>query len=182
MATAAATAGTVDRRPNLWWVVLLEGIALIIVGILLFTNTDQTLFTLVMFVGIWCFISGIFDIVSLFVDRTHWGWKLASGILGILAGIAIIRNPLWATLLVPATLTWVLGIFGIFIGVFALIRAFGGAGWGIGILGVVSIVLGLITVSSSLGVAVATAIVAGAIWAIIGGIMAVVYAFRLRSA
>jgi uncharacterized membrane protein HdeD (DUF308 family) len=77
---------------------------------------------------------------------------------------------------------WLVGIFGIAMGIMALIRAFQGAGWGAGLLGVAGIVLGLILISANTGVAVATVIVAGSIWAIITGIAAVVFAFRLRSA
>lgn len=172
--------GRTDTFSNHWWVVLLEGIALVLIGILLFTDTEQTVFTLVLFLGIWWFISGIFDLISLFMDRMHWGWKLLSGILGILAGLVIIRHPIWAAVIVPATLLWVLAIFGIIIGVMAVIRAFQGAGWGIGILGVVTAILGIIALGANVGVALATVIIVGGIWAIIGGIAAIVYAFRLR--
>jgi uncharacterized membrane protein HdeD (DUF308 family) len=182
MATADATVRVIDPLSKHWWIVLLEGIALVIIGILLFTDTEQTLFTLVLFLGIWWFISGIFDLVSLFIDRTHWGWKLFSGILGILAGLLIIRHPVWASVLVPVSLVWVLGFFGIVIGIIALIRAFQGAGWGIGILGVISLILGIILLGANMGVALATIIVVGALWAIVGGIVAIVYSFRLRSA
>jgi uncharacterized membrane protein HdeD (DUF308 family) len=184
MATAevATGGGEVSVPSSMWWVPLLEGIALIIIGILLFTDTEQTVFTLVLFLGIWWFISGIFDLISLFVDRTQWGWKLFSGILGIIAGLIIIRHPWWAALLVPATLVWMLGILGIIIGVVGLFRAFQGAGWGVGILGVISIILGIIILGANVGIATITIIYVGAIWAIIGGIAAIVMAFRLRSA
>jgi uncharacterized membrane protein HdeD (DUF308 family) len=182
MATAEMTAPAAETPSTMWWVPLLEGIALIIIGILLFTDTEQTVFTLVLFLGIWWFISGIFDLISLFIDRTQWGWKLFSGILGIIAGLVIIRHPMWAALLVPATLVWLLGIFGIIIGVVALFRGFQGAGWGVGILGIVSIILGIILLGANVGIATVTIIYVGAIWAIIGGIAAIIFAFRLRSA
>ena len=182
MATAEATVGAAERGSTPWWLVLLGGISAVFVGILLFTNTEQTVFNLVLFLGIWWFIGGIFDLISLFIDRTQWGWKLFSGILGIVAGLAIIRHPLWAAFLVPATLVWVLGIFGIIIGAIALIRAFQGDGWGTGILGVISIVLGLIALAANIGVAIVTVIYVAAIWALVGGVAAIVYAFRMRSA
>jgi uncharacterized membrane protein HdeD (DUF308 family) len=182
---ATAEAATVSDAPidsSRWWILLLEGIAAIIIGILLFTDTDQTVFTLVLFLGIWWFIGGIIDLITLFWDRTMWGWKLFSGILGIIAGLIIIRHPMWASVLVPATLAWVIGLFGIIIGVMSLIRAFQGEGWGAGILGVISIVLGLFLLSTEVGVAMATVIYATAIWALIGGIVAVIQAFRIRAA
>jgi uncharacterized membrane protein HdeD (DUF308 family) len=182
MATANVATATAMLPSRRWWVLLLEGIAAIIIGILLFTDTEQTVFTLVLFLGIWWFITGIIDLITLFFDRTQWGWRLVSGVLGIIAGLLIIRHPLWAAFLVPATLSWVVGFIGLVIGVMALIRAFQGDGWGVGILGVISILLGLFLLSTGIGVALPTAIVATAICAIVGGIVAVVQAFRIRSA
>jgi uncharacterized membrane protein HdeD (DUF308 family) len=179
---ATAEVAVVDVQSNRWWILLIEGIAAIIIGILLFTDTEQTVFTLTLFLGIWWFIGGIIDLITLFFDRTAWGWRLFSGILGIIAGLIIIRHPYWAALLVPATLAWLLGIFGVVIGIMALIRAFQGEGWGVGILGVISIVLGLWLFTAGLGVQISTIIYGAAIWAIIMGIVAVVMAFRVRSA
>jgi uncharacterized membrane protein HdeD (DUF308 family) len=181
MATAEV-AQTTDVPSSRWWIFLLEGIAAIIIGILLFTDTEQTVYTLVLFLGFWWFIGGLIDLIMLFVDHTHWGWKLFSGILGIIAGLIIIRHPMWAALLVPATLGWLIAIFGLVIGVIGLVRAFQGGGWGVGLLGVISIVLGLLLLSADVGVTTATVIYAAAIWAIIGGIAALVHAFQLRSA
>jgi uncharacterized membrane protein HdeD (DUF308 family) len=181
MTTAEATAPRYGAPSNLWWIPLLQGIAALIIGILLLTNPAATLVTLVIFLGVYWFISGIFDLVSLFIDRTHWGWKLFSGILGILAGIVIVQHPLWAAVLVPATLVWILGIFGIIIGAIELFRAFQGGGWGVGILGVISIILGLILMGGNPIVATITLVYIAAIWAIIGGIAAIIFAFRLRS-
>jgi uncharacterized membrane protein HdeD (DUF308 family) len=182
MATADLTAPRYSTPSDLWWLPLLQGIAALIVGILLLTNTAATLVTLVIFLGVYWFIGGIFDLVSLFIDRTHWGWKLFSGILGILAGIFVVQNPLWSAILVPATLVWILGIFGVIIGAVALFRAFQGAGWGVGILGVISVILGLILMGGNPLVATAVLVYVAAIWAIIGGVAAIIYAFRLRSA
>ena len=112
-----------------WWVVLIEGIAAIIIGILLLVNPRITTVVLIQFLGIYWFIVGIIDIVRIFMDSSMWGWKLFSGIIGILAGIAIINYPLWASVLVPTVLVWVFGFFGIIIGVIGLIQAFQGAGW-----------------------------------------------------
>jgi uncharacterized membrane protein HdeD (DUF308 family) len=181
-AVATPAAGATDRFSNHWWVVLLQGIALVIIGILLITDTDQTLFTLILFLGFWWFIGGIFDLISIMMDHRHWGWKLVTGILGIIAGVAVIRHPMWAALLVPATIGWMLGVFGVVIGVLGVIRAFQGAGLGVGIVGVVSAILGVLLLGADIGVTAATIIVAGAVWAIIGGIVSIIYAFRLRPA
>jgi len=58
-----------------WWLVLLEGFAGLILGLLLLTNTARTLFTLALFLGIYWFIGGLLDLVMMFIDRRHWGWS-----------------------------------------------------------------------------------------------------------
>jgi uncharacterized membrane protein HdeD (DUF308 family)/predicted flap endonuclease-1-like 5' DNA nuclease len=162
-----------------WWLVLIEGIAAIILGILLFLRPAATMIMLIQFLGIYWLITGIFSIVSLFWDRSAWGWKLFNGILGILAGILIIQNPLWSTLLVPATLAIVLGIIGMMIGILQLMEAFRGGGWGIGVLGGLSILLGLLLITRPVLVGLTLPWILGFLL-IAGGILALFAAFALR--
>jgi uncharacterized membrane protein HdeD (DUF308 family) len=162
-----------------WWLVLLEGIAGLLIGILLLTQTGVTLFAMIVFVGVYWFVTGILDLVMLFVDRRQWGWKLFSGIIGIIAGLLVIRHPLWATVLIPTTLVWILGFAGIVIGLIAFVRAFMGGGWASAILGVLSLLLGGILLFNTV-VSTVVLVYAVAIWAIVGGIFAIVGAFMLR--
>ena len=179
MATATATAAKPQSYAVPWWLVLIQGIAGVIIGLLLLINPLKTTVFLVQFLGIYWFVSGIFGIVSLFVDSSQWGWKLFSGLLGIIAGILILQHPLWSTVLVPTTLVIILGIEGLIIGIVNLIQAFRGGGWGIGILGALSIVFGIILLANLFVSAVALPFVAGA-FGVVGGIIAIVYAFKLK--
>lgn len=172
---------TTTKAPSAmpWWLLLIQGISAIILGFFLLTTPGQTTLILVQFLGIYWLVRGIFDIVMLFVDRTAWGWKLFTGILGIIAGILIIQHPLWATVLVPASLVLVIGILGVVIGITNLIQAFRGGGWGMGILGVISVLLGLVLIGNPVVGALALPWVLGII-GIGGGIVAIIYSFRLR--
>jgi uncharacterized membrane protein HdeD (DUF308 family) len=162
-----------------WWLVLLEGIAAVILGLLLFSNPRSTMLVLVQVLGIYWLIKGVFAIVSIFIDSSMWGWKLFVGVLGIIAGILVLQNPIWSSVLVPTVLVIILGIEGIIIGVVNLVQAFQGAGWGAGILGVLSILLGLVLLTNAFIASFALAYVLG-IFMVIGGIAAVVMAFRLK--
>jgi len=162
-----------------WWVVLIEGIAAIIIGVLLLIEPRRTEFILIQFLGIYWFIVGIIDIVRIFLDSSMWGWKLFSGLIGILAGVAIIQYPLWASFLVPAVFVWVFGFFGVIIGVIGIIQAFQGAGWGAGILGILSILFGVLLLTNALGASLALPFIIG-ILAIVGGLAALVMAFQMR--
>jgi uncharacterized membrane protein HdeD (DUF308 family) len=165
--------------PIPWWLLLLEGIAAVLIGILLLTETKSTLYTLVVFLGIYFLITGILDLVMLFVDQSQWGWKLFSGIIGIVAGVIIIRDPIWASVLVPTTLVWLIGAAGVAIGIIAFVRAFTGGGWAAAILGLISLLLGGLLLFNTVASTVVL-IYLVAIWAIIGGVLAVVGSFLVR--
>ncbi len=162
-----------------WWLILLQGIALVILGALLLTSPAMTTFILIQFLGIYWLVKGIFEIVSIFIDHRQWGWKLFSGILGIIAGLLILNHPLWATLLVPATLVWLLGIMGLVMGGISLYQAFKGAGWGVGILGGLSILFGLYLLANTLISTLAFPWVLG-IFGLVGGIVAIWNSFKVR--
>lgn len=173
------TSEAMGRSTIPWWLVLIQGIAAIIIGILLLTNPASTTVIIIQVIGIYWLIAGIFEIVAIFIDRSGWGWKLFSGIIGILAGILIIQHPWWSAVLIPTTLILVMGVAGVIMGTINLIQAFRGGGWGIGILGVVSILIGLWLAFNPLAGALALPFVIG-IFAIAGGIVALVTAFRMR--
>ena len=178
------TAATAEEKAVIappWWLILLESVAILIIGILLLTNPASTSVVLVQVLGIYWIISGVFNLVGMFIDHRQWGWKLFIGILGIIAGVLVIQHPIWSTILVPTTLVFVLGISGVMMGIVRLIQAFQGAGWGAGILGVILIILSLYLMFNPLAGAIALPIVLG-IFGIVGGIVGVVYAFRARKA
>ena len=176
----AATMPMADTRgTGPWWLVLLEGIAALILGILLLVNPAETVFVVVQFLGFYWLIDGIFRLVSIFIDHRDWGWKLFGGIIGILAGLYVIRNPLWSALAVPATAAIVVGIFGLIMGAIAIFQAFRGAGWGSGILGALGVLFGLGIMANPLGSAAGLAIGLGVL-GIVGGIAMIVMAFRMR--
>jgi uncharacterized membrane protein HdeD (DUF308 family) len=179
MTTTTHTAET-EVPPIPWWLVLLEGIAAVIIGILLLTSPGIPLFALVQITGFFWLIGGIFRIVSIFVDSSSWGWKLLGGIIGILAGLVVLQHPVWSTLLLPAVYVIILGIQGIILGGASLVMAFRGGGWGTGVLGVLSIILGVVLLLNPLFIGIAVLPFVLGAFALVGGILAVVAAFMMR--
>lgn len=165
-----------------WWIVLIQGIAAVLIGILLLTNPIQTASVIVFAIGLYWVITGVISLVRIFTDRGHTFWKLFSGIIGIIAGWFLMTNVGdGAVVIFGVTVIIVLAIQGIIMGIIGLIEAFQGGGWGPGILGAISIVIGILLLGSPLGYAAVLPWVVG-IFAIVGGIFAVIMAFRLRSA
>jgi uncharacterized membrane protein HdeD (DUF308 family) len=175
------TAGTVSAEGQVvpWWLVLLQGIAAIIIGVLLLTSPGATVAFLVLVLGFYWLISGIFSIISIFIDKSQWGWKLFMGILGILAGIIVIQHPLVSTLVIPTFAATVVGVMGIIMGVIGLIQAFQGGGWGVGVLGVLSIIFGILILANPMISAVALVIVLG-VFGVVGGILGIIAAFQMK--
>jgi uncharacterized membrane protein HdeD (DUF308 family) len=175
------TAYTQDETLNFpWWAVLIQGIFSIVIGIMLLLNTAATTLFILQLVGLYWLVSGIFSIVGLFIDRSFWGWKLFSGILGILAGLVVIQHPLWSTFMVPAVLVILLGIEGLIIGLLGLVAAFRGSGWGTGILAALSLAFGVLFLSSPVISGITLVWLFGLI-SIIGGLASVFVSIQQRN-
>lgn len=171
---------TQEKPPIQWWLVLIQGIATLLIGIFLLTDPFQTARVIVFYVGLYWLITGILSIIRIFTDRGNTVWKLLNGIIGILAGWYLVNNITEGSALAFGIIAVImLGIQGIIMGIFGLIESFQGAGWGPGIIGVVSIVIGIMLLGSPLGYAVVLPWVVG-IFAIVGGIFTIIMAFRLK--
>src|SRR5215217_2126154 len=92
-----------------WGLVLVEGIVVALFGLILLVAPGASLVFLVWLLGIYLFIAGISRIVGIFLDSSSWGWKLAAGMLCLIAGLAVLSNPLWSTTLAS---TWLVIIVG----------------------------------------------------------------------
>jgi uncharacterized membrane protein HdeD (DUF308 family) len=162
-----------------WWLVLVEGIVVSLLGLLLLVAPGASLFFLVQLLGLYLFIAGIFRIIGIFLDSSSWGLKLVAGVLCLIAGLAVLRHPLWGAIAAPAGLVFIVGFLAMLQGAAGLVVAFQGGGWGMGVLSVLGILLGLVLVINPLIGVAALPFILG-IFMLIGGIGAVVQAFRMR--
>jgi uncharacterized membrane protein HdeD (DUF308 family) len=91
-----AKAIQIFRSDRQWWVLLLEGILGVVVGILIFALPGISLVTLALLVGYWAFITGVLALVSAFRLRTHvkgeWLY-LVFAVVSILFGLYVIVVP-----------------------------------------------------------------------------------------
>lgn len=131
-----------DRTLN--YAFLLGGVVAAIFGVILLVNQEGALQLLVILLGLWWLIHGAFMVFAVFVDNTDAGWKLALGLLGVIAGIMVLSNPGQATEVLTGVFGIFLGALGILIGLASLVGAFRGGGFGAGVFGVVSILIGVL--------------------------------------
>jgi uncharacterized membrane protein HdeD (DUF308 family) len=169
------------QESNVWWLFLLQGIAAIVLGLMLITAPGATLTVLVTFLGFFWLIEGILSLVHVFTDRSvPWIWSLLTGIVGILAGILVVRHPLLAALTVPTVLVILLGVGGLIMGALEIVGGFTGGGIGSFILGVINVLIGLLLLGSPVTAALAVPLVFGVLL-LVEGIALIVWAFRMRA-
>ncbi|MGB5181912.1 MAG: DUF308 domain-containing protein [Xanthobacteraceae bacterium] len=171
----------VPQKSDIWWVFLLQGFAGIIIGLMLITEPGATLVALTTVLGFYWLITGVLALVQVFVDRaTPWIWSLLAGLVGILAGLFVLRHPLVAALTVPTVLVIILGIQGLVIGAVQIIGGFKGGGIGPFILGAINVLVGILLLGSPVAAALAVPLVFGVLLLIQGaGLM--ILAFRVRA-
>ncbi len=117
---AAARWHHVDQR---WWLLILEGIIGIGVGIFVFAHPAATALGLVTVIGIWAIVTGIAEIVA--ATRLHriiaGEWFLGiSGAVSVLFGIALLAVPS------AGLLFWIylMGAYALLFGISLLVAAF----------------------------------------------------------
>jgi uncharacterized membrane protein HdeD (DUF308 family) len=163
-----------------WWVVLLEGIFAIIVGLFLLFSPASTTFFLIQVLGIFWLAGGLISILGAFIFSGHRWFKLISGILGIIAGIVILMYPVISPFVVLTLFIIFIGVWSIVYGAMKLIWGFKGGGWGMGILGILSIILGLLLLSNVLAGALILPWIFG-FFLIVGGVGAVIGGLKMRT-
>jgi uncharacterized membrane protein HdeD (DUF308 family) len=174
--------GAGDAGAFPWWVMLIEGIAALLLGIMFFTNPAATTGVVIWFLALYWVLTGVIAVVSLFWDRTQWGWKLFWGIVSIMAGWYVLTNLLAGALLILWVSLLILGIQGLVIGIVEIVQAFQGAGWGRGVLGAINLLFGVLLTYWAFNKPAVISVfpyVFGA-FAIVGGIAAIVFSFQLR--
>jgi uncharacterized membrane protein HdeD (DUF308 family) len=170
-----------DRDGAPWWVALVAGIALFILGLVIFLLPNLTLAVVIQFVGLFWLVDGLVGLACIFADRSNWGWKLLAGILGVVGGILVIQHPLWDTAFVPIVSGLIIGVIGILIGLVQLLLASRGSGWRTGVPGVISLGIGVsLAFVPMLGAVLLQRALAGL--ALAGGIGTIVASFKRRAA
>jgi len=79
-----------------WWMVLLEGLLGVGLGILTFINPDITAAAVLLFVALWCLVTGVFEISTAIRLREEIDneWLLGiAGAISIALGLLILINP-----------------------------------------------------------------------------------------
>ncbi len=162
-----------------WWILLIQGIAALLLGIAFLVQPYFTLLLAVTFVGAYWFISGILGLISLAVDKSQMGWKILIGILGIIAGIVILVQPIYSAIILVPMLVIFIGVWGLLIGGTKLVQAFSTKDWSLAIIGLLAIILGIILLIYPFITAALLPFVFGG-FGLVFGIVTIITSFMMR--
>lgn len=101
----------------------ISGAAALILAVLCFRSLQESILLLAIWVGVGFIFRGVATAVSAISDPTLPGraWEIFLGVLSLVAGVVMLAYPFGSL----ATLTWVVGVWLIVIGLFEVISAFG---------------------------------------------------------
>jgi uncharacterized membrane protein HdeD (DUF308 family) len=169
-----------ERIARNWWVLLLNGLVLIVAGVLIF-SIDWSTRSLATFIGALFIFEGVAEALTSGFDSRVRQANVLTGLLSIAAGIAIIVWPSPGLVAVAIFLgSWLIvaGTIAI-VGAFAA-RRFLPGWWLLLILGLLEIPLGVLALADP-GATLAAIITVGGIWAVAIGVVRIVLAFELRN-
>lgn len=168
-----------------WWLVALRGFLALLLGIIILVIPKVAVAFLVIFIGIYALVDGVFALVMAIANRPRhrdrW-WLLFEGIIGILAGIVILASPLMAEIL----LIYFIAFWAIFTGIFEIV--FAAAQWKmfpdkwlVLLGGIFSVILGVL-VLTNLAFGLVLIITMIAIYLVLFGVLLISMAVSLKNA
>src|SRR5262247_4248936 len=167
-----------------WWAIALRGLVAVLFGIATFIWPGITLWVLATLFGAYALINGVFAVIEAFrrdVSRERWPPLLFEGAVGILIGVVTLTWPG----LTAMGLLYLIAFWAIVTGVFEIITAIRlrheiRGEWMMVLIGILSIVFGMLLVARPLAGALSLVLVIGAFVFAMGALM-IALAFKLRS-
>jgi uncharacterized membrane protein HdeD (DUF308 family) len=167
-----------------WWVSVIRGIAAIVFGVIAFAYPGLTLATLVLLFGAWVLIDGVFRVAGAIAGRAsdpEWGFHLIIGIVGIIIGFLTFHAPLITALaLIIYIAAWALMIGATEIALAIKLRREIKGEWFLILMGLASILFAVLILWNPAPGALALLWLIAS-YAIVFGILGVIFGFRLRS-
>jgi uncharacterized membrane protein HdeD (DUF308 family) len=156
----------------------------VVLGVLALARPGVTLGALILLWGLFALLNGVVEVFSAIGAagrHQSWGWQLAGGLVGIFAGLAILRWPGLSALFV----LYLVAIWAIMMGIVRIVGAIADHealphAWLVALAGVVSVLFG-IAMFAWPAVGLLTLVYLVGIYAIVYGLISCVIAFRLHS-
>ncbi|MCA9876913.1 MAG: DUF308 domain-containing protein [Thermomicrobiales bacterium] len=170
----------IEAVTSRWWLFLAQGVAMLILAAIGFTNPG----VIIQILGAYFVIDGALKLVGAFTNKKDDPSRLMNiitGVIGVLVGLYAFMNPAGAALVITyAIAIWVI-ILGIMLVIWGVqLREQFTEYWLLIVLGVLSVIFGLLVFNNVLAgfLTFASLFVA---YMIIGGVLAIVLGFRIKA-
>jgi uncharacterized membrane protein HdeD (DUF308 family) len=174
----------VSELTSNWWALALRGAISILLGLIAFTMPGLTIVALVTIFGVYAFVEGVLAIMAALRgirEHDRWGWMLAEGIVGIIAGLVALFMPgVGALAIVWLVAAWAVITGALEIGAAIRLRKIIQGEWMLMLAGVLAILLGFFIISRP-GIGVLLLATWLGVYAIFSGIVTLLLAFRIRN-
>jgi uncharacterized membrane protein HdeD (DUF308 family) len=169
-----------ERVSRNWSLLLLNGLLLIVAGVLIF-SIDWSVRSLATFIGALFILEGLTMALTTGIDKRVRQANVLTGLLSIALGVAIIVWPAPGIVAVAIFLgAWLIVIGTLTISSSLAARRFLPDWWLVLILGLLEVPLGVLALADP-GATLAAIITVGGIWAVAVGVMRVILSFEVKS-
>lgn len=175
-----------DLAKQVWWYAVVRGAIAVVLGILVMANPTASVVFLVRLIGVFLLVDGVVGLVDGIRRRRApdggGGLRVLGGVIGLLAGLVLL---VWPEVTI-GFLAILLGLWAIVGGILAALAAFGvrrvpGSGWGWGLFwGLVTLAFGVALVFSTGSTVAVLAWIIG-LYAVLSGILLIVFGFVVRA-
>jgi uncharacterized membrane protein HdeD (DUF308 family) len=177
--THTLTQDVAQRVASNWWRLLLNGMLLVIAGVLIF-SIDWSVRSLSTFIGVLFIVEGVTMSLTIGIDRRVGRANIFSGLLSIAVGIAMIAWPKPGLLAVAIFL----GAWLIVVGTLTIVESLAArkliSSWWLWLIsGLLEIALGVLALADP-GATLAAIVTVGGIWAVAIGVSRIVMSFELK--
>lgn len=169
------------RLPFGWQMSFVLGLVTLVLGVVLATRPSGSLAVIAVLLGVTMIVSGVFHIVRALDGRENSRvWRGISGVVFILAGLALIRHLDFSVALIGLFIgfTWVIQGVLTLMEVVSAARGRSEIGWSL-LFGVISLIAGIVVISSPIA-SVTTLTIFMGVWFIVMGVMQMVSAVIAR--
>lgn len=166
-----------------WWAALLRGAALLAIGIVFVYSPRVSANVSIRLLGATLLFFGALTVLELLMGeyKSSRGIHLLFSVVAIFVGLFMLTHTIIAGALTLTTISIILASALLVIGALNIVFGFRGDGWAVILLGIVSLILGLILLSRPLKIGVVLPISFGVIAAVGGAILIIVSIWELIS-
>jgi uncharacterized membrane protein HdeD (DUF308 family) len=168
-----------------WWLISLRGLIALVLGIVLLVLDPLTAAELlILFIGIYALLDGIFALIVGIINKPPHrdrAWLITEGIIGILAGIAILIAPLLAGVIIIYFIAFWALLTGILELVFSIAQwKYIPGAWMILVTGIISVLLGGLILANVVAGTVLLVVIM-AVYLVIFGLLLMLLGFSLKN-